>query len=100
MSYIIEDNIDFYDMLYNDNHEILNDDNVCLISNNKLDDNHIKLFCGHTFNYESLYKEIVIQKTRKSGLETTRLKDTKRGDGPLSLLERARLGPFHVGRPW
>lgn len=75
MSYIIEDNIDFYDMLYNDNHEILHDDNICLISNKKLDDNHIKLFCGHTFNYESLYKEIISQKIKKSGLEITRLKE-------------------------
>jgi len=74
MSYIIEDNLDFYDLLNNDD-EIVSTDSVCLITNAKLNNNMIKLLCGHTFNYEPLYKEVVCQKVKKTCLETTRLKD-------------------------
>jgi hypothetical protein len=38
---------------------------VCLITNDKLEDNCIKLECNHVFNYTSLYNEIVYQKTKK-----------------------------------
>jgi hypothetical protein len=85
MSYIIEDNIDFYSMLH-DNHTISNniithyddnddDDDVCLISNTKLTSNAIKLLCGHIFNYESIYREVVQQKKYKSGLDVVKLKE-------------------------
>ena len=51
--------------------KILNDsdldeeEELCLITNEKLENNSIKLLCGHKFNYEALYNEIVYQKTRK-----------------------------------
>ena len=49
------------------------DENVCLISGEKLHDNHIKLICGHKFNYKSIYCEIINQK-KYSNLETQNLK--------------------------
>ena len=50
------------------------DENICLITLEKLTDNFITLECGHTFNYLPLYNEIVQQKTVYNSLETTILK--------------------------
>ncbi len=47
--------------------------NVCLITNEKLEDNSIKLECNHEFNYLSLYNEVIYQKTKKL-LDNSRLK--------------------------
>ena len=43
-----------------------NEDKVCLISNEILKDDHVELECGHKFNYESMFKELIQQK--KDGL--------------------------------
>jgi hypothetical protein len=77
MSYIIEDNVDFFNMLNNDVDEILQqNDNICLISNTIIDKtSSIKLHCGHEFNYLPLFKEIINQKINKSRLEVVKLKD-------------------------
>ena len=45
---------------------------VCLISNQPLEENHIKLACGHKFNYDSIFNEIKSQKS-PNHLETQRL---------------------------
>jgi len=45
----------------------------CLISNEDLEYNYIKLDCGHKYNYLDLYNEIVYQKTKKI-LDNNRLK--------------------------
>ena len=45
----------------------------CLISNEDLESNYIKLDCGHKYNYLDLYNEIVYQKTKKI-LDNNRLK--------------------------
>ena len=49
------------------------DQNLCLITNDKLDSNSIKLECNHQFNYEPLYNEVVYQKTKKL-LDNSKLK--------------------------
>ena len=38
-------------------------DNHCLLTKEPLDNIHIKLECGHKFNYVPLYREVVMQKT-------------------------------------
>lgn len=38
--------------------------NVCLITNEALNPFHVTLECGHKFNYESLYQEVLRQKGR------------------------------------
>ena len=38
-------------------------DNYCLLTKEPLDNIHIKLECGHKFNYVPLYREVVMQKT-------------------------------------
>tara|TARA_B100000902_G_scaffold387330_1_gene431256 strand:- start:2866 stop:3480 length:615 start_codon:yes stop_codon:yes gene_type:complete len=60
MNYIIEDNINFFDLLKTPPKDNLN--NVCLISGSELDNNHITLNCSHKFNYIPLYNEIKQQK--------------------------------------
>ena len=65
MNYEIEDNLDFYTLLNSSNKELENDisnNNLCLISYEKLTDNSITLDCKHSFNYYPLYQEIYNQK--------------------------------------
>jgi sarcosine oxidase delta subunit len=38
------------------------DENICLITFEPLTDNHVKLYCGHCFNYEAIYNEVYHQK--------------------------------------
>ena len=50
------------------------DDNICLISKDKLHPNHITLKCNHKFNYIPIYKEVLYQKTKSNTLyEVTKL---------------------------
>ena len=42
-------------------------ENTCLISNDKLEINYIKLKCNHTFNYEQIFTEIKNQKQNYNG---------------------------------
>jgi hypothetical protein len=65
MNYVIEDNLDFYTLLNTSNKELENDisnNNLCLISYEKLTDNSITLYCKHSFNYFPLYQDIINQK--------------------------------------
>lgn len=63
-NYILEDGINFWDML-NDDDGDENDDNVCFLTKVPLTKNHIILDCGHKFNYFALIEEVKQQKTRK-----------------------------------
>lgn len=50
------------------------DDNICLISKEKLHPNHITLKCNHKFNYIHIYKEVLYQKTKSNPIyEVTKL---------------------------
>ncbi len=62
----------FLEEICDDNNN--NSDDVCLITGTPLEDNYIKLFCGHKFNYKPLYQEIVCQKVNPNHLEITKLK--------------------------
>jgi len=65
MNYEIEGNLDFYNLLNTSDKELENDisnNNICLITNEKLTDNSITLDCKHSFNYYPLYQEIYNQK--------------------------------------
>ena len=69
-NYIIEgnDTIDFFAAIQeNTKCEIDNTKNqVCLLTGEPLEYNHIQLTCNHAFNYEPLFKEILHQKTLAS----------------------------------
>jgi hypothetical protein len=51
-----------------------NTDNICLITKEKLEPNHITLICKHKFNYLPIYYEVVNQKNKHNNMyETTKL---------------------------
>jgi len=53
----------FFEMLNNVEETSDTDNkNICFITNDALTESHVKLTCGHTFNYYPLYREIVKQK--------------------------------------
>lgn len=81
VKYQTEGDIDFYQELFHslsDNETNLekctnidndNYDNLCLITNNTLTENFVKLDCGHSFNYLPLYKDIVNHKNKFNSME-------------------------------
>jgi len=77
MSYKIEDDLEFYNMLYSEvnKKEVPKEElKRCLISKQPLDNTRIKLMCGHEFNYNPLYREIKKQKTHHNHLSIIRLR--------------------------
>tara|TARA_B100000902_G_C27162798_1_gene839643 strand:+ start:189 stop:803 length:615 start_codon:yes stop_codon:yes gene_type:complete len=76
MNYKIENNLNFYELLKTDleNDSIEEDtENVCLITQTKLEPFHIKLKCNHAFNYIPLYNEIKNQKLNVNYKEIIKL---------------------------
>ena len=61
MNYIIEDSINFYDELNNTDDE---EENCCLISGLPLTKNKVVLECGHEFNFQPIYNEVINQKIK------------------------------------
>jgi hypothetical protein len=65
MTYIIEDDFDFYGSLKNaisEEANLSNDDKQCMISHEPLTYNSITLSCCHSFNYMPLYNELCMNK--------------------------------------
>jgi len=64
---------------YNANNCIENDDdpnvgNICLISQEQLDNSCLELKCGHKFNYVPLYNDIKLHKLKYNNIESYKLK--------------------------
>lgn len=74
-TYKIEDNIDFFNELYksldieDNNNKTEEDENLCLITKNKLTEYYVELDCGHKFNYEPLFKDIKNHKQKFNAME-------------------------------
>lgn len=49
-------------------------ENICLISQEPLENDHITLACGHKFNYYHIFKEVVRQKHAPAYTEVTKLR--------------------------
>ena len=78
-NYKIEGDIDFYAELYKslddvDENIIIssNDDNKCLITDSPLTENFVTMKCGHKFNYEPLYKDILNHKQKFNAMESSK----------------------------
>ena len=73
--YIIEGGFDFYEELYKSldieeiNEKTEEDNNLCLITNQLLTDNFVKLNCGHKFNYGPLFLDLKNHKQKFNGME-------------------------------
>jgi len=74
-TYKIEDDLDFYNELQkilnsesSENTIIQNNnfENICLLSYEKLEPNHVTLDCKHTFNYLPIYQEVMNQKNKNT----------------------------------
>ena len=76
MNIKFEEGINFSNELLNllSNEKI--EEDICLISRNKLKEDYVKLKCGHKFNYEELLNEIKIQR-KKNNNEVQKLKKTQ-----------------------
>lgn len=78
IDYKLEDNIDFYAELYkslnDDDVENLETDQLCLITDQPLTENFVKLPCHHSFNYMPLFKDLVNYKKKYLLMEATGLK--------------------------
>lgn len=69
-NYKVEDNLDFYSELTKSlKEEDDNLENVCLITNKPLQENSVKLDCGHSFNYLSIYKDVNNHKKKFNSME-------------------------------
>lgn len=64
-NYVIEGNIDFFAEVARETHDDEGADNICLLTGEPLDYNNVVMHCGHTFNYEPLFNEVVLQKSPK-----------------------------------
>ena len=78
MKYIIEGDIDFYKELLDTSYEneiIIDDDNnCCMITNMPLQENFVKLQCGHKFNYGPLFKDLLNYKKKFNNMEQSKYK--------------------------
>ena len=63
MEKVSKSNIELFNNILNE--DITKEENTCMITNDNLENNNIELDCGHKFNYEALYNEVVYQKTRR-----------------------------------
>jgi hypothetical protein len=72
--YKIEENIDFYALLQEENEVDYNDNNKCLITHEELNETAVTLECNHSFNYLPLYKYVLNSKTLFNNMEKNRLK--------------------------
>lgn len=78
INYEIEGDIDFYSELYkslddaDENIIISSDDNKCLITGVPLTDKYVTMICGHKFNYEPLYKDILNHKQKFNAMESSK----------------------------
>jgi len=77
--YIIEGGVDFYNQLYksldnDENEKIPNEENnLCLITNEPLNDKFVKLSCDHKFNYIPLFLDIKNHKTKFNYMEEVQI---------------------------
>lgn len=59
MKYLIEDDLNLYDLLQQKEDENCNEEkNVCLITGDDLVDKYVVMECGHKFNYLPLYNDL------------------------------------------
>ena len=77
MKYKIEGNLQFYEELYKDEEEEIENQKYCLITNEPLKENFITLECNHSFNYNPLFNDILNHKLTYNKLESTMLKNNQ-----------------------
>jgi hypothetical protein len=77
-NYKIEGDVKFYEELYKslDEKEENNiSDNICLITNNPLEENCVILSCNHKFNYDAIYNDVYNHKKKYNSMERNIIKN-------------------------
>ena len=76
--YFIEENINFYEELYKslDKEDKQENTDCCLISQQPLVDNYVTMCCGHKFNYQPLFYDILNHKKKFNSMERHYLKSS------------------------
>jgi len=77
-NYLIDDSLNFnfnneLNKLLNENTEVNDENNLCLISNTPLTENYVTLNCNHKYNYIALFKDICNEKS-KANIYNSKLK--------------------------
>jgi hypothetical protein len=107
MKYAIEGNINFFDELYKSldanessaKTEI--DDNLCLITNQLLTENFVKLDCAHKFNYEPLFHDILNHKQKYNQMESSQTALTPNEIRcPYCRTKQKGVLPYYEGLPF
>ena len=76
----VSDMLYFYTSLENDTESDIDDDtsqDLCMITQTPLYNDHVTLQCGHKFNYDAIFNDIYNHKKQFHELETSRLKNTQ-----------------------
>jgi len=109
-NYIMEGNIDFFQELYNSlDKEEESDENktnqeddyainshLCLITNQSLENNYVKMNCGHKFNYIPLYKYLINYKQKFNAMENIKQKlDINEIRCPYCRFKQSELLPYY-----
>lgn len=107
MKYAIEGNLNFFDELYKSldanesNAKTEIDDNLCLITNQLLTDHFVKLNCGHKFNYEPLYNDILNHKQKYNNMESSQTALTRNElRCPYCRTKQKELLPYYEHLPF
>ena len=100
VKYYIEDgeNIDFYSELNKSLNEPdieLDNDNYCLITNEKLTENYVKLQCGHNFNYIPLYKDLLNYKHKFMNMDSRNVLTCRQIRCPYCRNKQEGLLPYY-----
>lgn len=76
--YFIEENINFYEELYKslDKEDKQENSDCCLISNQPLIENYVTMCCGHKFNYQPLFYDILNHKKKFNSMERNHLRSS------------------------
>ena len=110
LNYVVEENINFFDELYksldeneengennNKKDESLNNETeLCLITQQPLENHFVKMNCGHKFNYLPLYKYLINYKQKFNSMESTKQKlDINEIRCPYCRLKQSDLLPYY-----
>jgi hypothetical protein len=76
--YFIEENINFYEELYKSlgKEDKQENSDYCLISNQPLIENYVTMCCGHKFNYQPLFYDILNHKKKFNSMERHHLRSS------------------------
>lgn len=102
-NYMVEGNIDFFKELYKslDEEETKEDDyamdtDLCLITNQSLENHYVKMNCGHKFNYLPLYKYLINYKQKFNSMESSKQKlDINEIRCPYCRCRQSELLPYY-----